>query len=155
MAANPKMATTADAICAAFPNFAYHGVGGIFAAISLLRRHTHRLAMRIGRILIDALFDFAAEMADQALHRPRRRVAEGANRVTLNLPRDFEQLIDFALLRTSFDHAREYPPHPTGALAAGRALAAGLVLVEIGDARDRIHDIGGLVPHDHSGGAEA
>ena len=49
----------------------------------------------------------------------------------------------------------EHAPHPAGALAAGRALAAALVLVEIGDAGDRPDDVGRLVHDDHGRGAEA
>ena len=47
------------------------------------------------------------------------------------------------------------PPHPAGALAARRALAAALMLVEIADAADRLHDVGRLVHDDHRRGAEA
>src|SRR6185295_4542514 len=45
-------------------------------------------------------------------------------------------------------HAFEYPPHPAHALAAGRALAAALVLVEIGDAGDGADYVGRLVHDD-------
>ena len=39
--------------------------------------------------------------------------------------------------RPALGHAGHHPPHPAGALAARRALAAALVLVEIGEPRDR------------------
>ena len=52
-------------------------------------------------------------------------------------------------------HARHHPPHPAGAFAAGRALAAAFMLVEIGQPRDRLDHVGGLVHHDHRRGAEA
>ena len=78
-----------------------------------------------------------AEMADEALDRPGRRVAERADRVALDLLGDFQQHVDLALLRAALGHARQHAPHPARALAARRALAAALVLVEIGDARDR------------------
>ncbi len=46
-------------------------------------------------------------------------------------------------------------PHPARAFAAGRALAAALVLVEVARAaRWRLHDVGGLVHDDDGGGAE-
>ena len=48
-----------------------------------------------------------------------------------------------------------HAPHPAGALAARRALAAALVLVEEGDAGDGGDEVGGLVHHDHRRGAEA
>jgi hypothetical protein len=43
---------------------------------------------------------------------------------------------------------------PAGALAAGRALAAGLLVIEVGQALERLHHAGGLVHHDHGAGAE-
>ena len=52
-------------------------------------------------------------------------------------------------------HAVHHPHHPAGALAARRALAAALVLVELRQPRDRLDDVGGLVHHDHRRGAEA
>ena len=69
--------------------------------------------------------------------------------------RDFEQHVDLALLRAAFRHAGTDAPHPARALAAGRALAAALVLVEIADAGDRADDIRRLVHDDHGGRAEA
>src|SRR5262249_47008076 len=51
-------------------------------------------------------------------------------------------------------HAGEHAPHPAHALAAGRALAAALVLVEIRDAGHGGDDVGRLVHHDHGRGAE-
>src|SRR5258708_15793253 len=47
------------------------------------------------------------------------------------------------------------PPHPPRALAAGRALAAALVLVEIGNTGDRPDQVGRFVHHYDGGGAEA
>ena len=76
------------------------------------------------------------EMPDQALNRPRRRVAQRADRVAFDLRGDFEQHVDLALLGAALGHAVHHAPHPARALAAGRALAAALVLVEIRDARD-------------------
>ena len=105
----------------------------------------HRLGMRVGRVMVDALLDLVAEMPDQALDRPGRRVAERADGVALDLRRDLEQHVDLALLRAALGHARQHAPHPARALAARRALAAALVLVEIGDAGDGADDVGRLV----------
>src|SRR6266436_10300052 len=104
------------------------------ASSALLRRHPHRLRMRVGAIVVDASLDLVAEVADQALHRPGGTVAERADGVALDLGCDFQQHVDLALVRAAFRHAAEPPPHPSHALAAGRALAAALVLVEIRDA---------------------
>src|SRR5712671_6625191 len=91
----------------------------------------------LARILIDALLDLVTEMRDQALDRPRRGVTERADGVALDLPGHFQEHVDLALVGATFGHTRQDPPHPPGALAARRALAAALVLVEIGNPRDR------------------
>ena len=111
--------------------------------------------MRVGAVAVDALLDLGAEVADQALDRPGRRVAERADGVALDLLRDVEQHVDLAALGAALGHAQHHAPHPARALAAGRALAAALVLVEVGDAGDRRDDVGRLVEHDHRRRAEA
>src|SRR5271156_6931988 len=98
---------------------------------SLLCRHAHGVAMWVGRVLINALFDLGPEMSDQALDRPSRRVPERADRMPLDLLGDVEQHVDFFLLRAALGHAGHHAPHPTGALAARRALATALVHIEI------------------------
>src|SRR5262245_65234540 len=114
------------------------------ASSALLRRHPHGLRMRIRAVVVDASLDLVTEMADEALHWPRRAVAERADGVSLDLGRDFHQHVDLALVRAAFRHAAEHPPHPTHALAAGRALAAALVLVEVRDAGHGSDDVGRL-----------
>src|SRR3954454_10702537 len=95
------------------------------------------------------------EMRDQALDRPRRRVAERADGMAFDLFGDFQQHVDFALVGATVGHAGQDAPHPARALAARRALAAALVLVEIGDAGDGADQVGRLVHHDYGRGAEA
>src|SRR5256885_7796219 len=55
-----------------------------------------------------------------------------------------QQQIDFAVLGFPARHALQHAPHPAGAFAARRALAATFVLVEIGDARNGADQIGAL-----------
>src|SRR5215469_7726024 len=110
--------------------------------------------MRLGGVLIDPPLDLWPEMPQKALHRPGRAVAEGTDRVAFDLGRDPPQHVDLTSLGASFGHAVEEAPHPAHALAAGGALAAALVLVEIGDARHRAHDIRRLVHHNDGCGAE-
>ena len=55
----------------------------------------------------------------------------------------------------AFAQPLHHAPHPAGAFAARRALAAALMLVEIGDAADRADDVGRLVHDDDRRGAEA
>src|SRR5215831_12655875 len=124
------------------------------ASPALLRRHLYRFRVRVCAVVVDASLDLVAEMADQPLHGPGRAVAERADGVALDLGRDLHQHVDLALVRAAFRHAAEHPPHPTHAFAAGRALAAALVLVEIRDPSHGADDIGRFVHHDHSGRAE-
>src|SRR5918993_666091 len=111
--------------------------------------------MRARRVIVDPLLDLVTEVADQTLDRPSRRVAERADGVAFDLGRNFEQHVDLALLGAAFRHAGEHAPHPARAFAAGGALAAALVLVEICQASDGADDVGGLVHDDHGGSAEA
>src|SRR6476620_4555746 len=100
------------------------------------------MRVRTAGEFVDATLDLRTEMPDQALDRPSRRVAERADGVTLDLLRPIEKRVDLALLRAAIDHAHHHAPHPAGALAARRALAATLVLVEVRQPRDRAHDVG-------------
>src|SRR4030081_682900 len=108
--------------------------------ISLLRRNNMRdiknadlVDVCLARILVDTLLDLVTEMRDQPLDRPRRRIAERADGVTLDLLGDIEQHVDLALVGAALGHPGQHTPHPPRALAAGRALAAALMLVEIGN----------------------
>src|SRR4051794_12020192 len=67
------------------------------AVMISLRGHANRLAVRVRGILVDAGLDLMAEVADQALDRPRSGVAQRADRMTLDLGRDLEQEVDLAL----------------------------------------------------------
>src|SRR6516165_6268978 len=124
------------------------------ASFALLRRYPDRLWVRVCAVVVDASLDLVAEVTDQALHRPGRAVAERTDGVALDLGCDFHQHVDLALVRAAFRHAAEHPPHPTHALAAGRALATALVFVEVRDAGHGADDIGRFVHHDHGRGAE-
>ena len=88
--------------------------------------------MGIARELIDPPFDLGAEMPDQALNWPGRRITQRADRVPLDLFGDIEQHVDLALLGFAAHKPLHDAPHPARALATRRALAATLVLVEVG-----------------------
>src|SRR3984957_9597755 len=132
-------------------------------ATSILLRRDHMrgvenaLIVEIGfvRIFTDPLFNLVTEMRDQALDRPGRRVAKRTNGVALDLLGHFQKHVDLALVGAAFGHPGQHPPHPARALAAGRALATALVLVEIGDAGNGTDQIRRLVHHDDGRGAEA
>src|SRR5215472_12930446 len=104
--------------------------------IDLLRRYHMRgiadaLIVEIGlvRIFVDPGFDLVTEVRDQTLDRPRRRVSQCADGVALDLLGDLKQHVDLALVCAALGHAGQHAPHPSCSLAAGRALAAALMLV--------------------------
>src|SRR5579883_519126 len=123
----------------------------------LLRRNPDipdGLWMRIGSILIDPPLNLGAEMPDEALHGPSRRISQSANGMALDLGRDLQQHIDFALMGAPLGHAGEYAPEPACAFAAGRALAAALMLIKIADTGDCAHNVCRLIDHNNGGSAE-
>src|SRR5690348_11991428 len=81
--------------------------------------------------VVDMVLELGAEVLDEALHRQRRRVAERADRapgdVVGQVHEEIEALVPSLSVLDAVHHAIE----PAGALAAGRALAAGLFEVEI------------------------
>src|SRR5205823_11493745 len=107
------------------------------------------------RISVDPRFDLVTEMCDQALDRPSRGVAERANGMAFDLLGALQEHVDLTLMGAALGHTGQYPPHPSRSLAAGRALAAALMLVKIGDPRDRLDQVGRFVHDDDSGGSEA
>jgi len=70
-------------------------------------------------------------MADEALDGPSGCITQRTNGVALDLAADLLQHVDLTLARITLHHARHDTRHPTGALAAGRALATAFMLVEI------------------------
>mmetsp|Transcript_9730 Transcript_9730/g.39603 ORF Transcript_9730/g.39603 Transcript_9730/m.39603 type:complete len:528 (-) Transcript_9730:20-1603(-) len=84
----------------------------------------------------DAVFHDVLEAADEALHRPRRGVAEGADRVAFDLPRELLEHGNLARVGVALLHADEQLLEPRRALAARRALPARLVAVEVREAAD-------------------
>src|SRR5258708_29909953 len=86
--------------------------------IALLRRvRDYAVASGLGKFG-DTPFDLGTEMADQALDRPGRRIAQGADGVALDLLADFLQQIDLPHLGVATHHASHHPPPPAGAFAA-------------------------------------
>ncbi len=108
-------------------------------------------AKRVERRLVEraAAREVAHELFPEQLHpgddRAGGPVAERAERTTEDVVAGVEQGREVALAGLPGLHALEDLDHPVGALAAGRALAAGLVGVELGPAQHAAHDAGGLV----------
>mmetsp|Transcript_19209 Transcript_19209/g.34218 ORF Transcript_19209/g.34218 Transcript_19209/m.34218 type:complete len:476 (-) Transcript_19209:63-1490(-) len=104
--------------------------------------------------LTDAVFHDGPHVADEALDGPSGGVTEGADGVALDLLGDLPQHVDLLHPGVALLHAQHDVVQPGGALAAGGALPAGLVLVKVGEARDGVDGVGALVHHDHRGGAQ-
>src|SRR5579871_3564082 len=104
--------------------------------------------------VVDHVLELVAVVLQEALHRPRRGVTEGADRVALDAVRDVEQQVEVRALGLPGQDLEDQPVHPAGALAAGRALAAGLGAVEARDALEHLDHAGRVVHDDHRAGAE-
>src|SRR6202158_2189615 len=96
-----------------------------------------------------------AEMLEETLHRPGRGVAEPADGVTFDAIGQVEQQIQLLAPCLPVENALERAVEPAGALAAGRALAAGLRHIEARQALVFAYHAGGLVHHDHRARTDA
>ena len=83
--------------------------------------------------IVDPLLNVPRKMSGQALDGPGRGVAEGANSVALDLTGDLLEHGNFPLVGLALLHPLEDGLEPARALSAGGALAARLVLVEVGE----------------------
>src|SRR4051812_34452942 len=93
----------------------------------VLLRSLEGMALHVrlaGAVLVDPVLDLVAEVAEQALDRPGRRIAQAADGVAFDLRRDVQQHVDLRHLRLAGHHPLHHAPHPAGALTARRALAA-------------------------------
>ncbi len=103
---------------------------------------------RVLTVGVDLRFELAAELGEEAEHRPHRRVAERADGVAADAVRDGGEQRDVAGLARAAREPAADRAQPARALAAGRALPAGLVRVELHDAGAHRDEVGVLV-HDH------
>src|SRR5579863_7751099 len=104
--------------------------------------------------VIDHVFELVAVVLEKALHRPRRGVTEGTDRMPLDAVGDIEQQAELIAPPLPGQHPLQHAVHPPGTLAARRALTAGLGHVEARDALQHAHHAGGLVQDDRRAGAE-
>lgn len=86
----------------------------------------------LGLVAVNPLLDVASEAADKALHGPGSGVSEGADGVAFNLLRELLEHVDLSEVCVTNLHTLQNVDHPGSAFSAGRALAATLVLVELG-----------------------
>src|SRR5829696_5464603 len=91
------------------------------------------LAAERAAAVVDVLLELVAEAVDVARNRHRGRVAEGAEALAEDAVADVEQQVELPLPRAALLDLVQQLHHPAGSLAARRALAAGLVHVELRD----------------------
>src|SRR3546814_16328761 len=84
-------------------------------------------------------------MAQQALDRPGRGVAERADGMALDLIGHIEQRVDLVDPGIVAHQAGHHAPHPDGSLAAGRALTHALVPGDVREAADGGYAVGRLL----------
>lgn len=101
-------------------------------------------------VVVDTIFHVSSEVTNQTLNWPGSGVTQSANRVTFDLVREFLEHVDLSKVSVAEFHPFEHIDHPAGAFSAGSALAATLVLVELGEAKNGVNYIG-LVVHDDDG----
>src|SRR5262245_21459478 len=99
-------------------------------------------------LVFDVVGELVAEVLEHALHRHRGGIAERADGATLDVVgHRVEQREVFRATLAVLD-AIDHAPQPAGAFAARRALAAALVLVEVGQAQQALDHAATLVHHD-------
>src|SRR3569833_2486204 len=99
-------------------------------------------------LVFDVVLELAAKVFEEALHRHRRRVAQGADGMATDAPcHAIEQFQVFGPTLAVFD-AVDLLVYPAGSFAARRALAAGFLEVEIGQSFQRAYHAHRFVHHD-------
>ena len=102
----------------------------------------------------DSFLQLRPEVTDQTLDRPSEGLAERADGVALDLLRKLLQHINLPFASETTLKAVHDLIRPLRTLATGGTLAAGLVVVELGEAGDGADHVGGAIHDDDGGGAE-
>src|SRR5579863_5918520 len=128
---------------------------------AMLLSRDGRPAVQVGGALhdgatfvLDHVLELGTEMLQETLHRPRRGIAERANRMPFDSIRHVEQQTQILASALAGDDASQHPIQPARPFAARRALPAGLRHVEARQTLERPHHAGGLVHDDDCAGAE-
>ena len=120
----------------------------------LQARHEHgRADAGLAVLVADVRLVLVAEVADVGQHRVGRRLAEAAERRLLDRLAEVDEALDVALLALAVADARDDLEHALGADAAGRALAAALLLDEVEEEARHVDHAGVLVHDDEAAGA--
>lgn len=93
-------------------------------------------------------------MSNKTLDGPGEGLSQSADGVALDLLGELLEHVDFTLLGVAGFETLHHLKRPLASLAARRALAAALVLVEGGETADGADDIGSLVHDDDGRGSE-
>src|SRR6266704_1240119 len=103
---------------------------------------------------LEVLDVLVPEVLDGGHHRADRAVAERAERAPADVVADVEQFLQVLFGALAPVQPVEDPDHPVRPLTARRALATGLVLVELGPPEGRADHAGGVVEDLQRPGAE-
>src|SRR5271156_501388 len=90
-------------------------------------------------LVIDVVLELGAEVLDEALYRQCGGVAQGADGAPGDVVRHRQQHVQVLVLALAVLDPGDDAPQPAGALAAWRALSAGLLKIEIGQPEQRAH----------------
>src|SRR5438094_1762946 len=122
-----------------------------------VQRHGRRDVVERRRVaeraaaFVDVRLELAAELVHVARHCDRSRLAERAEALAVDPVAHVEQQVELRLDRFArFEPAQDLG-HPACPLTARRALAAGLVLVELRDADAELHHAAAVVECDDAG----
>src|SRR4051812_38803345 len=101
--------------------------------------------------LVEVRHELGPELLDIAGNGDRRRLAERAQALAVDPVADVEEEVELGLQRLARLEPAQDLRHPARPLPARRALAARLVLVELGDADAELHHAAAVVEHNHAG----
>src|SRR5690625_505803 len=104
--------------------------------------------------LSDVRSVFITEIFDARRHGRGRAVTQGTERAPQNVVAHVEQRVEVFFSTAARLDAPQHEAHPVGSFAAGRALTAGFVGVEVGPARYCAHDASGFIKNLQRAGAE-
>ena len=105
-------------------------------------------------VAVDSVLHLTAEVTDETLHGPGSGITKRANSVTLDLEGEFLKHIDLSEVSVTFLNTSEHVDHPPSTLAAGCALAAALVLIELSQTKDSVNYVSLLVHNYNCSGAK-
>ena len=100
-------------------------------------------------VAVDSVLHLTAEVTDETLHGPGGGITKRANCVTLDLEGEFLEHIDLSEVCVTLLNTCEHVNHPSSTLAAGCALTAALVHVELSQTKDSVNYVS-LVVHNYN-----